>query len=168
MTRWAIDTEFNAEDNQTIDLISIALVCEDGREYYACSKEADLGKCGTWLQANVIPKLPARDSGRWAFRHQIASDIKMILGHDGTKQEIWGYFNSYDHVAFCQLMGGFLSVPSYVPQHWMDLQQRMKDLGLKKDHLPVQSPESTHNALADARWVMEALQFTDRLWNKRP
>lgn len=167
MTRWTLDCEFNAEDNERIDLISIALVSEDGRQYYACSKEYRPGLCGPWLQKNVIPYLPAEDSGRWASRSQIASDIRMVLGHDGTTPEIWGYFAAYDWVAFCQLMGGMLNMGDYIPQHCMDLKQRMKDLGLKKSDLPPQSGQ-IHDALQDAKWTMEALKFTDKLWEKRP
>lgn len=39
--KYFFDTEF-IEDGRTIDLVSIGIVCEDGREYYAVSAEADL------------------------------------------------------------------------------------------------------------------------------
>ena len=35
-TRYFIDTEF-MEDGHTIELISIGICCEDGREFYAVS-----------------------------------------------------------------------------------------------------------------------------------
>lgn len=40
MKRYFYDTEF-IEDGKTIDLISIGVVCEDGREFYAESQEAE-------------------------------------------------------------------------------------------------------------------------------
>lgn len=39
--KYFIDTEFRESPN-TIDLISIGVVCEDGREYYAVSKDFDI------------------------------------------------------------------------------------------------------------------------------
>jgi len=66
-TRYFYDTEF-LEDGKTIDLISIGIACEDGREYYAVNaavgdslNDDDLGKRISrhdWLMANVVPHLP--------------------------------------------------------------------------------------------------------------
>jgi hypothetical protein len=41
--KYFLDTEF-IEDGKTIDLISIALVAEDGREIYLCNSDCDLNK----------------------------------------------------------------------------------------------------------------------------
>ena len=54
--RYWYDTEF-IEDGKTIDLISIGIVCEDGREYYAQSVEFDHRKASEWVQTNVLPHL---------------------------------------------------------------------------------------------------------------
>jgi hypothetical protein len=53
------DTEF-IDDGRTIDLISIGMVAEDGREYYAVSSEFDRKQLAAseWLMANVWPSLP--------------------------------------------------------------------------------------------------------------
>lgn len=53
------DTEF-IEDGATIDLISIGMVAEDGREYYAVSSDAgwEKIKASDWLVRNVVPSLP--------------------------------------------------------------------------------------------------------------
>lgn len=40
MTIYCYDTEF-LEDGSTIELISIGIVCEDGREYYAVNSDMD-------------------------------------------------------------------------------------------------------------------------------
>lgn len=55
--RYFLDTEF-IEDGRTIDLISIGVVAEDGREYYAISKEFDGSKASLWVRKNVFPLLP--------------------------------------------------------------------------------------------------------------
>ncbi len=175
--RFALDTEFNCEDNKTIDLISIALVSEDGQEYYAVSTEFDMSKCSDWLHENVLLQLPKIDSGlkvvttggcrlpnanrKWKPRDQIARDIRDLLNSQVDKAQIWTYFGGYDFVAFCQLFGGFFSLPTNSPQYTMDLRQRMTDLGIKKDQLPSQKT-GLHDALEDARWTMECLKFLDK------
>lgn len=47
---------FNKKSINTIELISIGLVCEDGREYYAINKECDLKAIWNddWLRENVL------------------------------------------------------------------------------------------------------------------
>lgn len=53
------DTEF-LEDGETIDLISIGMVCDDGTEYYAINADCDFSRvvCHDWLWDNVVPRLP--------------------------------------------------------------------------------------------------------------
>lgn len=56
MTRYWLDTEF-IDDGRTIDLISIGIVCEDEREYYAQSCEFDHRKASDWVKNNVLSHL---------------------------------------------------------------------------------------------------------------
>jgi hypothetical protein len=53
------DTEF-IDDGKTIDLISIGLVADDGREYYAVNSQFSMDKLARnqWLVDNVFPGLP--------------------------------------------------------------------------------------------------------------
>jgi hypothetical protein len=59
------DTEF-IEDGKTIDLISIGMVAEDGRELYAVAEEIEeeplYGRIckHEWLMGNVVPHLPLK------------------------------------------------------------------------------------------------------------
>ncbi len=52
MTRFWFDTEF-IEDGRTIDLISIGIVSEDNRKYYAVSSECDPTKASKWVRKNI-------------------------------------------------------------------------------------------------------------------
>lgn len=153
MTRWFLDTEFN-DNGKTIDLISIALVSEDGREFYAVSSEFDQSACGEWLNENVLPLLPKERMSR----AEIAKKIKTLLLEDGTKPEIWAYFADYDWVVFCQLFGPMINLPKGFPMWCRDLKQRMTDYGVEKDQLPKQIG-SIHSAIEDARWVRDALMW---------
>lgn len=54
--RFWFDTEF-IEDGRTIDLISIGVVSEDGRTYYAETTDWIPGKASKWVWDNVISHL---------------------------------------------------------------------------------------------------------------
>jgi len=156
--RWFLDTEFN-EDGRTIELISIALVSEDGREYYAVSNEFDPVACNPWVRANVLPLLPG--SELWFTREKIAADIRDLVLAGGDKPEFWAYFADYDWVALCQLYGRMIDLPDGFPMYCNDLKQRMGVRGLKREHMPPQTG-TAHSALEDARWVREASLWLDR------
>ena len=146
--KYYIDTEF-AERPCTIDLISLALCAEDGRDFYWESNEFDREACNPWVKANVLPKL----TGPAAPRKAIAQYVKAFIGSDTP--EFWGYFADYDWVAFCWLFGSMVDLPKGWPMFCRDLKQAMVSLGLEKDDLAPQ-PKDAHHALADARWIRTA------------
>ena len=47
--RYFYDTEF-IEDGQTIELVSIGIVGENGSEYYAVSTDFDPSKANSWVK----------------------------------------------------------------------------------------------------------------------
>ena len=55
MKYW-IDTEF-IEKPGVLDLISVGLVAEDGREFYAESSEVDWSRASRWTLEHVRPQL---------------------------------------------------------------------------------------------------------------
>lgn len=57
--RYYYDCEF-LEDGRTIELISIGIVADDGREYYAVNADLPLDRIKNhdWLMWNVFPHLP--------------------------------------------------------------------------------------------------------------
>ena len=58
MEYW-LDTEFIARPF-AIDLISVGVVAENGREFYAESSEVDWSKANRWTLANVRPQLDGK------------------------------------------------------------------------------------------------------------
>lgn len=54
--RYFIDSEF-IDDGETIDLISIGIVADDGREYYAQSSQFNVHGANAWIWQNVFPHL---------------------------------------------------------------------------------------------------------------
>lgn len=136
------DTEF-IEDGRTIDLISIGLVRDDGREYYAESADCDLERASPWVRQHVFPSL----TGNRLPRSVIASDLVSFCGGE---PEFWAYFADYDWVVLCQLYGTMMDLPANWPKYCLDLKQVVHGLG----NPSLQRPEGgDHNALADARWV---------------
>ena len=147
--RYYLDTEFY-EDGRTIDLISIGIVAEDGREFYACSLSAEWSTIHRepWLVANVIPHLPPRSAPVWMTRTEIRVRLLAFIGEDSSP-EFWAYYADYDWVALCQLFGRMIDLPKHFPMFCRDLKQLAVDKG--NPPLPKQTI-GEHDALADARW----------------
>lgn len=164
MTRIYYDTEF-IEDGRTIELISIGMVTEDGRELYAVNRKMPVRKIRKheWLMANVVPGLPRGSGDRkntipksWLFDYtdpsvyypsQIAGKVSRFIGST-PDPELWAWYGAYDHVALCQLFGSMVDLPDGLPMWTNDLKQEAERLG--NPQMPEQA-EGHHNALADAR-----------------
>lgn len=150
--RYWFDTEF-IEDGKTIDLISIGIVAEDGRELYLESRECNLNRASAWVQENVIPHLTANVWDLVA----IATDVRNFMAPvQYGKPEVWAYYAAYDWVALCQLFGTMMDLPKGWPMYCRDVKQLCDDLG--NPTLPEQT-STEHHALADARWTREAWEF---------
>jgi hypothetical protein len=170
------DTEF-LEDGRTIELISIGMVAEDGREFYAVNRDMPIRRIRKhdWLMKNVVPFLPKGHGDRrnhmpkaWLFdyadpavkRHgEIASGVRRFMA-DTPSPELWAWYGAYDHVALAQLYGRMIDLPTGMPMWTNDLQQEVARLG--NPQLPVQ-PSGLHNALADARHNLTVARFLEGL-----
>jgi hypothetical protein len=171
------DTEF-LEDGRTIELISIGMVAEDGREFYAVNRDAPWKriKKHEWLMANVVPSLP-QPHGDWILhmpkswlidfhnpavktKRRIAEEVRIFLlgedPHDVPDIELWAWYGAYDHVALAQLFGRMIDLPAGVPMWTSDLRQEVARLG--DPDLPKQA-DGQHNALADARHIKVMAEF---------
>lgn len=163
--RYFLDTEF-CEDGKTIDLISIGIVAEDGREFYAVSNDFNPHECNDWVKEHVLPVLNnegANDRPMLRLSNkEIAEHIVRFTQYeaDSSKPAFYAYFADYDWVVLCQLFGTMMNLPKTFPMYCRDLKQIMYHLGLHKDDMPKQEG-TEHNALADARWVKRAFTFID-------
>lgn len=150
--KYFLDTEFY-EDGKTIDLISIGIVCEDGREYYAVSCDAQLHRVNRWVRDNVLTQLPLYSDPAWKDRVTIAQEIRMFVS---DQPEFWAYYADYDWVVLCQLFGTMMQLPDGFPMFCMDLKQLSVEVG-SPTHPKQKSGE--HNALKDARWNRDLYAF---------
>jgi hypothetical protein len=152
--RFFYDTEF-IEDGTTIDLVSIGVVDETGREFYAVSTEFDERRAIPWVRRNVLDQLPPPSDRAWRSRQRIRDDLLAFLTGPGEEIELWAWFAAYDHVALCQLWGAMPALPRPIPRFTRELRQRWDDLG--QPPLPPR-PTGTHDALVDARYNLARWQ----------
>ncbi len=145
--RFFYDCEF-IEDGFTIDLVSIGVVDERGREYYAVSTEFEPERAGLWVRSHVLPKLPSPSDPAWQCRAAIRDSLLEFLTAPGERVELWAWFAAYDHVALAQLWGAMPALPRALPRFTRELRQRWEDAG--RPALPP-PPSDAHDALADAR-----------------
>jgi hypothetical protein len=165
--RYWLDTEFiESGPDRPIELLSIGIVAEDGREFYAENASADLSKANDWVREHVIrqlicvghvnhrvelPSCPA------AFRSAIALAVQLFCDREmHGKPEFWGYYADYDWVVLCQLFGSMVDLPKGWPMYCRDIKQWADDLG--NPPLP-ELGKGEHHALADAKWNRQAWEF---------
>jgi len=160
------DCEF-WENGHTIDLISIGLVAEDGREYYAVNADCDWFSIihHAWLKENVVPYLPTKQDRHWLrldvdnptvkLKLDIAKEVREFL-QCTPDLEMWAWYGAYDHVALCQLWGRMIDLPSGIPMWTNDIRQEFHRLG--NPSKPTQDLKE-HHALDDARFNMQLHKF---------
>jgi len=174
---YAYDTEF-LEDGKMIHLISIGIVCEDGREYYAVNLDMPKSRIHQrdWLMDNVWPHLPLKGMSQLTLDGEtrvvtpgeldeesefvkpkwvIRNEVRAFFQNGAGQAELWADYGAYDHVALAQLFGMMIDLPDGIPMHTNDLQTLLR---LRMVDEPAQVGTG-HNALDDARTVMSALQF---------
>lgn len=116
MTKYFIDTEFieqQINNNPVIDLISIGIVDEWGREYYAINSDCDLNKASPWVVENVIKQLPPKnpmpteisprlweESKAWKDKQTIAIEVAKFCGCSMDmeyllRKGLWGLWDRF-------------------------------------------------------------------------
>ncbi|MCL2781653.1 MAG: polyadenylate-specific 3'-exoribonuclease AS [Actinomycetia bacterium] len=145
--RYFYDCEF-VEDGRTIELVSIGVVDETGREYYAISTEFDPARANAWVRRRVLDKLPPPADPAWRSRERIRAELYDFLTASCEPVELWAWMSAYDHVVLAQLWGDMRALPTALPRFTHELRQRWEDAGAPP--LPEAGPDQ-HDALADAR-----------------
>ena len=174
--RFCLDTEFVERDAQ-IDLISIGVVGEDGREYYAVRREFNTGRARlhAFVGRHVWPHLPRKTVEQGSARHdlidhdhpnvkpgkQIAEELAAFLLEPPGPVELWAWMSAYDHVAWTGLYGSMVDLPDDLPWITRDIEDYRIRLG--HPELPAQDPATQHHALWDARHHWTQLRFLEQL-----
>lgn len=164
------DTEFTGLHQHTT-LISIGLIAEDGRTFYAEFTDYDKTQIDDWLQENVINNLIVHPERTHYFKvtdeEEIYKDDSQIikirletwLGKLGNV-EMWSDCLSYDWVLFNQLFGHAFNIPKNVYYIPFDICTLMKVKGIdpdisREDFAGAKdwNVENKHNALHDAKVI---------------
>lgn len=127
-TKLFFDTEFTGL-HQNTTLISIGLISECGKTFYAELTDYDQTQIDDWLQKNVIEKLTLKNkrlnevyviTDKMTFKGDL-KHLKLALEHyfkQFEQVEMWSDCLSYDWVLFNQIWGHAFSIPKnifYIP-----------------------------------------------------
>lgn len=136
-------------DKHPIIPVSVGLVREDGKEYYAEFEGVDWSLANDWVIENVKPTLGRVEP---LPKNDIAADIISFVGYN---PEFWAYYADYDWVIMCGLYGPMVLLPEGWPMICYDIRQYMYHLGLDSKFTNSIPNKEEHHALADAIWNME-------------
>lgn len=156
--KYFLDTEFIegfhkplfGKRRHFIDLISIGIVAEDGKQFTYISNEYDYNKANDWVKENVISplyKATVKGDNRNRFdasnfhkeygysNERIAKGIALFCGcyedqlfwRTNSSPEFYGYYADYDWVLFCSLFGRMIDLPKGFPMYCRDLKQMLDE-----------------------------------------
>lgn len=110
------------EKKGKIDLISIGILCEDGREFYAINEDCNFSKADDWTLKNILEPIGVTLNGEQVVYFADAScdinlygmskkDIKrLVLDFVGNKQPLcWTVWAEYNWDVICEVLGLELS-----------------------------------------------------------
>ena len=150
--RYFLDTEF-VDGGNKLDLISIGIVCEDGRQYYAINRDYESLNWSEWLTKHVRPHIEIdieSKPDRLKSLEHIAEDVRRFFQRNC---DLWCYFGAHDLVLLHSLYGGMISSPRNIPEVYHELYHKVVGKGLSYCQMPINS--QPHNALCDAQWNKE-------------
>jgi hypothetical protein len=161
--KYFLDTEFheyeivdvNQTKRPTIELISLGIVAEDGREFYRISDQFSINPAcaNDWLMENVIKPLCVEidPETEWDSRphanvnivydvitqnrtkndlvksnYNIRQDLIEFIGND-LEPHFYAYYADYDWVVFCWLFGRMIDLPKGFPMYCRDLKQMLDE-----------------------------------------
>jgi len=135
------DTEFTSLTREA-ELISIGLVTEDGRTFYAELTDV-AGPVSEWIEENVIKNLLFNDSEPFfaighrsvtmkVARFEVAHNLRKWFGRF-PDVELYADVLAYDWMLFCDLFRGAFNIPEnifYIP---FDIATMLKCRGIDPD-----------------------------------
>jgi len=161
--RFFFDTEFlesSGTGRSLIQVISVGIVADDGRELYLESSQFDWEQeMDPWLRENVKPHLLGPGHPSWCTPEEMARQVKDFAGAD---PEFWAYVGAYDWIALISLFGILIDRPDGWPIYCHDLKQEIERRGLKKADMPAQDNQA-HFAVDDARWNLAVWRFLETI-----
>lgn len=115
MIKVFFDTEFTGL-HQGTTLISIGLIDENGRSFYAELMDYDRAQCDDWINDNVIAHLTGEHLVTTRKLKKQLEDWFMFYAPGAV--QMWSDCLAYDWVLFNQIFGGAFKIPKaiyYIP-----------------------------------------------------
>ncbi len=192
--KYFLDTEFIegfhkplfGKRRHFIDLISIGIVAEDGRFYYAQSNEYDPKDADMWVQEHVIQKLYGTEDypELWKTNAQIVQEVFEFctgdtltlekakyyeVDYESKNIEFYAYYADYDWVLFCSLFGRMIDLPKGFPMYCNDLKQTFDEKKLPESELKNCNVSVVNKTLKDhylyPKQTTEHNALADAKWN---
>jgi hypothetical protein len=153
-------TEFTGLHQKTT-LISIGVIAENGKTFYAELTDYDKTQIHDWLQTNVIDNLYLKNSGVSSTDVEYVGDVnglKIALENwfkQFDKVEIWSDCLSYDWVLFCQIFGHAFNIPKNIYYIPFDICTLFICKGIDAD---IQREEFAYGDIKDETFLFEKSQ----------
>jgi hypothetical protein len=168
MSKVFFDTEFTGL-HQNTTLVSIGLISDCGKTFYAEFTDYDRSQVNDWLKENVLDKriLQKGEFSPSPFNYRIKSNTEEIKAGLNAwltqfdEVEIWSDCLSYDWVLLCQIFGHAFSIPKNIYYIPFDICTLFKVRGIDPDINREAFADITdvsaqkHNALWDAKVIRE-------------
>ena len=164
-TKIFFDTEFTGLHKNTT-LISIGLVSECGKTFYAELTDYDKTQIDEWLQDNVIKNLTLENEGYFGGYEKMNllgnTDLLQTKLRDWLNQfekvEMWSDCLAYDWVLFNNIFGTAFDIPENVYYIPFDTCTLMKEKGIdpdisREEFSGLKDNCKKHNALWDAKVI---------------
>ena len=183
-TKIFLDTEFTGLHKNTT-LISIGLVSECGKTFYAEFNDYNYAQVDDWIEDNVLNNLLYK--GIYQILEGTKQNVSYKSGKPNIKEkleewlaqfkevEIWSDCLAYDWVLFCDIFGNAFNIPENIYYIPFDICTSFKELGIDPnigreefvDHnIQLDTFEHLvavikHNALWDAYVIRECYKKLD-------
>lgn len=175
------DTEFTGL-HQNTTLISIGMISEDGRTFYAEFNDYDNKQVNEWIRKNVILNLlfcePLKHEAEHWMKSKVSPDrslhqawnLEMRGSREDVGQsleewltqfdaiEIWSDCLAYDWMLFCELFGGALNIPKHVYYIPFDICTLFKAAGVDPD-------VNREDFSGNVAWLAGQSQKHNALWD---
>lgn len=180
MTKVFFDTEFTGL-HQNTTLISIGLISECGKTFYAELNDYDKSQIDEWINKNVVEKLVFNEGNNAlidnidfytdSFDNYVGKCNLIKLKIELTKWlqqfeqvEMWSDCLSYDWVLFNQLFGHAFNIPKNVYYIPFDICTLLKAKGIdpdisREEFSNMKENSQKHNALWDAKVIKRCYEL---------
>ncbi len=171
--KYFFDTEFN-ESFKTLDLISIGIVSEDNRTFYAETPINNISdNFNPFVKKNILPLLKYyKTRTKIPYYNNDPKNIEIyadeffiknkLLEFIDKSPEFWAYYADYDWVIFCWIFGKMIDLPKHFPMFCNDVKQLAEEL----DNPKIKEPDGEHNSLIDAQWCKKYYEYLINIKSK--